>query len=79
MQSVTIIGTGNVGGALCLALDSVGLEIKHLVSGPTGKVSIDLSGLKSTPRVSRIENIGNVKADVMFLAVSDNSDRSSRE
>lgn len=71
MVSVTIIGVGRVGGALALSLPSEKYSIDNLISRTETDLTAITSVLSSPPTVLRLENIGHIASDIVFITTQD--------
>jgi predicted short-subunit dehydrogenase-like oxidoreductase (DUF2520 family) len=69
MESVSIIGVGKMGGALAIALDHKGFEVKHLVSRSIPSFDKSLKFSKSKPKV--LTYLGEFDSDVIFITTQD--------
>ncbi len=71
MQTVSIIGVGRVGGALALALDQNGYEIKNLIFHNPEKAKNISDLLGNEPQIISFDDFEKINTDIILITTQD--------
>ena len=71
MQDVCIIGVGNLGGALAIALANAGWQVDQLVVRDDKIARKIKRKILSEARITRISNLDHINSPIVFLTVDD--------
>ncbi len=71
MASISIIGTGRVGGALALALPNERYSIRELIFRSDPERAVAIAELAGDPCISTLENISSIDSDIIFITTQD--------
>lgn len=71
MQSVSIIGTGRLGGALALALSRSGFAVENLIFRDFETVSAIADKIPNNPKLSDSTIAVDLKTDIIFITTAD--------